>query len=352
MREIWTLVMIAAVGCGPVKDNNNDASADDGGGGNEAGTCGGRGESCCVGKCDLRATCDGTVCISADVWASAPDGTFNFNGGAWQHPLVGGTTMQLPPVNGLWGTTSTFVVGVGAGLILHFDGTTWKKDISGAAGTFFAVAGSGASDIWAVGDTNFMHYNGNTWISVTPPPTNSEPWSAVFLTGPGEGWACGTAGNTARLQGGVWAKVGREGNGYDKNGLWGSSATDVWMVGAQKSLATGIILSIEHFDGQNFTDGAGALDPNHSLPVLNAVWGSDKDHVYAVGDGGTIVFWNGTLWTSMLSNTTDKLNAVWGSGPNDVWVSGDKGALHYNGIKWAPITGLSAQAAAVWLSVD
>ena len=155
-----------------------------------------------------------------------------------------------------------------------------------------------------------------------------------------------------RLQGGVWTKVGRQGNGFDKNGLWASGPNDVWMVGERHSLATGLPLAIEHFDGQSFTNGAGQLDPQGSLPALKAIWGADANHVYAVGGNGTIVFWNGTLWTSILSGTTEDLVAVWGSGPNDVWVASATSMRHFNGQAWAPIPGLSSPPVAVWLSVD
>lgn len=122
------------------------------------------------------------------------------------------------------------------------------------------------------------------------------------------------------------------------------------MVGFRHSLATGLPLAIEHYDGQAWSDGAGSLDPQGALPPLNAVWGSDATHVWAVGDNGTIVFWNGQLWKSVLSGTTDKLSAVWGSGPTDVWVAGAGGMRHFNGTTWAPIPGLSSPPIAVWLS--
>jgi hypothetical protein len=182
--------------------------------------------------------------------------------------------------------------------------------------------------------------------------TNDEPWRAVFMTGPGEGWACGEVGNVAQLHLGVWTKNKREGNGFDNLGLWGSSATDVWMVGERHSLATGLPLKIEHFDGQTWSDGAGGLDPNGSLPKLNAVWGLDANNVWAVGDGGTVVFWNGQLWTQLLSGTQEDLVSVWGSGANDVWVAGSTAMHHFDGAIWESIQGLTSPPVSVWLSTN
>jgi hypothetical protein len=313
--------------------------------------CGERGQACCAGSCNLRASCDGVACIAADVWASGLDGTANFNGGSWTHPLLTGTTLPLPAVNGLWGTTALFIVGVGQdGLILRRDSTGWHRDMPATpgTGTFYAVAGSGATDVWAVGDAHFSHYNGIGWLDVTPPYTN-EPFYAVWLSGPGEGWATGSSGILARLSGGVWTQISRQGNAYDKYGLWGSAANDVWKVGARHTLI-GQPLEIDHFDGTTWSRVTVASQGD--LPPLKAVWGSDATHVWAVGDQGTIVFWNGTLWNPVLSGTTDDLSAVWGSGLRDVWVAGTSGVRHYNGTTWAPIGTLTSPPVALWLSPE
>src|SRR6185295_7758822 len=225
------------------------------------------------------------------------------------HPLLTGSTVQLPAVNGLWGTTSTFLTGVGpGGLILRHDSTGWHRDVmpsSDGSGTLYGVAGSSATDLWAVGTNVFSHYNGSGWISTIAPSTNDEAYLAVWLSGPGEGWACGESGVLARLSNGTWRGVARLGGSYSRNGLWGSGPNDVWMVGHGHSLATGFPLSIEHYDGTAWSNGAGMLDPQGTLPPLTGIWGSDATHVWAVGKGGTIVFWDGTLWNSVLSGTTD-----------------------------------------------
>ena len=72
--------------------------------------------------------------------------------------------------------------------------------------------------------------------------------------------------------------------------------------------------------------------------TLNAVWGSSSNDVYAVGEGGTILHYDGSSWTAMASNTNDNLNGVWGSSANDVYAVGLKGTiLHYNGQSWSKI---------------
>jgi hypothetical protein len=111
-------------------------------------------------------------------------------------------------------------------------------------------------------------------------------------------------------------------------------------------------MKIEHYDGTTWETVTDALDPHQILPPLRAVWGSDATHVWAVGDQGIIVFWDGALWTPALSNTTDDLTAVWGSGPRDVWVAGSGGVRHFNGSSWALVGTLSSSPVAVWLSPE
>ena len=46
---------------------------------------------------------------------------------------------------------------------------------------------------------------------------------------------------------------------------------------------------------------------------------------WAVGDGGTILHWNGSAWASVASGTNLELQGVWGSG--GVWAVGAQGAI-------------------------
>jgi hypothetical protein len=70
---------------------------------------------------------------------------------------------------------------------------------------------------------------------------------------------------------------------------------------------------------------------------LRGIWGTASDSIWAVGSGGTILFWNGKVWSSVGGLTTGALNAVWGRSPTDVWVVGDAASyLHWDGSAWTP----------------
>jgi hypothetical protein len=96
--------------------------------------------------------------------------------------------------------------------------------------------------------------------------------------------------------------------------------------------AVGEAGAIIHFNGTNWsvmTSGATAF--------LRGVWGASANDVFAVGDGGTILHYNGSSWSAMNSGTTVSLESVWGSSASDVFAVGADGTiLHYDGSSWSP----------------
>lgn len=68
---------------------------------------------------------------------------------------------------------------------------------------------------------------------------------------------------------------------------------------------------------------------NCELFTLWDVWGSVTDNVYAVGNSGIIVYWNGESWNSQLDGEANDLFAI--SGNESVVVAvGDEGETFTN----------------------
>ena len=109
------------------------------------------------------------------------------------------------------------------------------------------------------------------------------------------------------------------------SGLWGSSASDLWAVGD-----AGTAL---HYDGQTWS-----LVPATTTKNLNGVFAPAQGQAVVVGDGGTILRWNGTAFASESSGTTSNLNSVWGTANNYVYAVGDGGTIVRNiGGGWLPM---------------
>jgi len=179
----------------------------------------------------------------------------------------------------------------------------WKifqgQDGAWTRATIRAIWGSAASDVWMSADNS-----------------TEVPWQRGMLLHR-------TPGDAGKP--GVWTPVDSQ-SAHVLESIWGSSAADVWAVGA--------IGTIRHY-----VTGAvrWAVTPSPSTADLHAVWGSGPNDVWAVGDAGTILHWNGTAWSMRTAafplGPKPNLNGVWGSGPNDVWIVGDGITLHFTGPK-------------------
>lgn len=55
---------------------------------------------------------------------------------------------------------------------------------------------------------------------------------------------------------------------------------------------------------------------------IRGVWGFSANDVYAVGEGGIILHYDGSNWTEMTSNTTATLQAIWGTSNTDLYAVG------------------------------
>jgi hypothetical protein len=71
---------------------------------------------------------------------------------------------------------------------------------------------------------------------------------------------------------------------------------------------------------------------------LSSVWHGSATDAWAVGDGGTVLRWDGGAWTAVASGTTLPLLGIWGSSADDAWaVGGDGAMLHWDGSAWSAV---------------
>jgi photosystem II stability/assembly factor-like uncharacterized protein len=73
-------------------------------------------------------------------------------------------------------------------------------------------------------------------------------------------------------------------------------------------------------------------------PIINAVWGVSDDFVLAGTFQGSIYVWNGSGWLEMPTPSPHGINHIHGQGAQDVWAVGERGTiLHYDGKTWRRI---------------
>lgn len=99
------------------------------------------------------------------------------------------------------------------------------------------------------------------------------------------------------------------------------------------------------------------VEPSVTNANLRALWGSSASDVWAVGDAGTAIHWDGASWRAVTSGTGANLTSVWASNPGDAWVvganaDGTSALLRWDGSQWnltpSPQRGLRTSLRAVW----
>jgi len=253
--------------------------------------------------------------------------------------MESGTDFSLLSV---WGSSPTdvFVTGEPGGeftsTIFHYDGVAWSEQSVQKGLTLFGLWGSSATDIYAVGSDPLgdfegqgaiLHWDGAAWTVV--PPTGIGLGEVVLYS------------------------------------VWGTSATDVFVVGEDFIGAPTALVA--HFDG---TEWNRFQLPEALTRILFDVHGTSPQDVWAVGYNdldffdsvkrpslrrggvalrklqdvqGIILHYDGTSWTEVAVPERDVLfNGVWSAAPDDVFAVGQKGlratAYHFDGTGWTQMT--------------
>ena len=238
-----------------------------------------------------------------------------------------------------------------------------------------AVAAIGAADVWAVGDSNgntlLEHWNGTAWSTVTGANLSSTPQvttsfagvlNAVAASGTSDVWAVGNSDLIEHWNGSAWSTVASAGTSSTAlSGVWASGPNDAWIVGG-----TGSAGFEEHWNGTSWATSSGV---DSATTGWTSVSGSATGGVWAFGPSApsnpttnsmAAEHWDGTSWTSKAPNPNQVANS-WGvpGGIADAGVSatfiGDyampingnsPGNLNFqmwNGATWTDIGGVGAQ---------
>ncbi len=105
-------------------------------------------------------------------------------------------------------------------------------------------------------------------------------------------------------------------------GIWGLNSSDVYAVGQY-----GTVL---HYDGSAWSKMS-----SETSSSLFDIWGISSSTLFAVGKDGTILSKSGGGWDVETTPTTEWLNGVWGTSNADVFAVGNDGViLHYDGDDW------------------
>jgi hypothetical protein len=249
-----------------------------------------------LGVASLAALASG-ACSSARVDAPADAGSPDAGGPEWKVVLehLDGTLLSI------WGTSPNDVYSVGgprgnAGfetLVVHFDGSAWKRLAPGGTETYWWVSGSSPTDVWMVGEKGrITHYDGTSFVEHA------------------------------------------SGTGVTLFGAWAASPTDAWAVGGTPEDATAETGVLLHFDGTSWSPSP---LPEKLGRTYFKVWGTSSENLYIVGEAGVVWHRVGATWSleSKPPLAHGTLLTVFGCSKSEVYAVGGRDLLFSDGTSWS-----------------
>jgi hypothetical protein len=263
------------------------------------------------------------------IWGSGPNDVWAIGGSTYHYDGTAWTEADKHPGARIWGSGPNDVWSVGdSGYccnkrpIYHFDGTAWSPAYDPMA-ELDAIWGSGPNDVWATGVSTILHFDGTSWKRDPYGPgfRLSALWGSsstdVWLFG-GAALGAGAGGRYSHFDGGSWTVLSVSDPLARNDALWGSSPRDIWSVGD----------GLMHWDGLRFTQERGYLGPTR----FYGVWGTGPNDVWAVREDGTVLHRDGAGWSSAAFPFPATLRGVWGpeplgtpGGASELWVVGEQG---------------------------
>ncbi|MGE3670503.1 MAG: hypothetical protein AB7K71_12630 [Polyangiaceae bacterium] len=262
------------------------------------------------------------------------------------------------------------------------------------AGNLLGVYPVATNDVWAIGRSDILHFDGSKWTREFDPggdsiwsdgtqviATHAVGWT-VYDGQQWIPWAASThwVGKLSALSAtNAWAAYRYQASHYDGNdwtvhtspvtgkitSVGAVSATEVWLGSDDGEVyrfkdgdwtsfgsTTGSSVSIQVFapndvwitspgdasgDVRHFTGGT-TLEPT-SVPDgnnISLIWGTAPNDVFFVSTTRGILHWNGTTLVEMPQGKPGTVTDIRGTSHSDVWAVGEDGlVVHFDGQKWS-----------------
>ncbi len=233
-------------------------------------------------------------------------------------------------INGIWssGPDDVWMAGSPAAL-LHWDGKRLESESLDTRHPIVGIWGSSKEDIWAFSTSTAIWHRGASQSA--EPSDAGDTGDAGY--GSSSSWTR-SAGVTGTSPGGWSTPIAA---------MWGTSATDIWAIGA--SVVNGAIASPPVYHSTGWRDGDPSFEvsptsatnpPQVERLAFQAVCGSTTTGVWIVGRDGKTRYSDGwtdgaASWRTIDSETSRPLFAAWcNSGPaGDVWAAGEGGVIRH-----------------------
>jgi hypothetical protein len=165
----------------------------------------------------------------------------HFDGSRWSEMETPGFG-TFPTITNMAGTSATDVWALGIrpptcedcevedALLLHYDGQGWSGSLTVHSGYFWGIWAAAPNDVWVVGENDesnayVWHYDGSTWTHGEPLSTSEDRLFDVWASSGSDVYAVGPT-SLLHYDGTRWRKI------QDLGGLavWGTSRQDVFVL--------------------------------------------------------------------------------------------------------------------------
>ena len=244
-------------------------------------------------------------------------------------------------LNGIWGTSASdvYVAGYteedetwGSGIVLHYDGSAWSKimdefDTFGTKWGFDTIWCSSPTDIFTLWDDGWhfqiIHYDGSTWSVVwTSDDMGEYERSFLDIWGSSSSDVFVSGKSVLHYDGSTWSKMESDTiKTIDGDNIWGLPSGDVYTDGGGPK-------EILHYDGSTWS----VIESPVYLSYKSGIWCSSPSNIFLPAADGHIYYYNGLDWFDMETEAEKDLNDIWGSSATDAFAVGEYGTvLYYDG---------------------
>ncbi len=297
-----------------------------------------------------------------------------------------GTTEHLFAIWGIQNAQApSWVVGGNGTSWRRLGSGAWQAEATGTTSALRAVHGRSDADVIAVGDAGVaLRWTGSAWAEIATGAT--DVLRGVWMAANGEAFAVGDAGTVLHWAAGSWV---REDVGGIENlrAVWGLSPSDVYAAGDNGAVYHRGLDGVWRRQTSGTTEPISALAGGDNVPVtysaghrLRMTWGFSHSgaavdvgvamrdveslpngHMVAVGDAGTIYYFDRRQWTPLSAPTVADLRSVWPIADDEFVVAGGGGAvLRYKAGVWTDesvpdaveLNAVWADSSQVWAAGD
>lgn len=170
--------------------------------------------------------------------------------------------------------------------------------------------------------------SGDSSATTTVSRPTAEDLSAVTGTWDGDIYACGKGGTLIHFDGTTWSHDQSLVTFGDLHALWGTCSSVYVIAGSSGNIF--------------MRQSSGAWVGSTPTPyTVRSLWGPSTLDLFAAGDYGTIMHYDGTAWSAAQPSPAPGIDlyCIWGSSPSNIWAGGTTGRLiHYTGAGWESVT--------------